>query len=316
MESSYLTASKSGLLEQRIGESRRLLEKCTLCPRRCNVDRLAGKLGLCRTGAQAAVASYGPHFGEEAVLAGEYGSGTIFFCGCGLLCTFCQNHDISHHGQHGCHEVDDRRLAQLMLELQEQGCHNMNLVTPSHVVPQILSALPFAIASGLTVPLVYNSSGYDLVSSLILLDGIVDIYMPDFKFWSTHSAERYADAADYPETARTALKEMQRQVGDLQINGQGDAERGLLVRHLLMPGGAAETDAILQFLADEISVNCYVNIMDQYRPAGKIDAFAELEAAISAEEFQQAMERAEGYGLTRLDRRNFAELFRRLFDKG
>jgi len=306
MESSYLKASKSGLLDQRIGESRRLLEKCTLCPRRCNVDRLAGKLGLCRTGAHAAVASYGPHFGEETVLVGKHGSGTIFFCGCSLLCAFCQNHDISHPRQGTCIEVDDHQLAQLMVELQEQGCHNINLVTPSHVVPQILAALPLAIASGLTVPLLYNSSGYDLVSSLTLLDGIIDIYMPDFKFWSGRSAERYANAADYPEIARRALKEMQRQVGDLQLNGQGYAERGLLVRHLLMPGGAAETDAILQFLADEISVSCYVNIMDQYRPAGKSEEFAELLEAISAKEYQQAMQRAKTYGLTRLDRRNKA----------
>lgn len=316
MESSYLKAAKSGLLDQRIDESRRLLEECTLCPRRCKVDRLAGKLGLCRTGAHGAVASYGPHFGEEAVLVGKYGSGTIFFCGCSLLCTFCQNYDISHPGPHDCLEVDDHQLAQMMVELQDKGCHNINLVTPSHVIPQILAALPSAIAGGLTVPLVYNSSGYDLVSSLILLDGIVDIYMPDFKFWSARSAARYADAADYPEIARRAVKEMQRQVGDLQQNGQGLAERGLLVRHLLMPGGAAETDAILQFLADEISVDCYVNIMDQYRPAGKIGKFAELEETISAEEYQQAMQRAEAYGLTRLDRRNLADLVRHLFDKG
>jgi putative pyruvate formate lyase activating enzyme len=316
MESSYLKAAKSGLLDQRIGESWRLLERCTLCPRRCKVDRLAGKFGLCRTGFHATVASYGPHFGEEAVLVGKYGSGTIFFCGCSLLCAFCQNYDISHPGPRDCLKVDDHRLAQMMVELQDKGCHNINLVTPSHVVPQILAALPLAIAGGLTVPLVYNSSGYDLVSSLILLDGIVDIYMPDFKFWSARSAERYADAADYPEIARRALKEMQRQVGDLRQNGQGHAERGLLVRHLLMPGGASETDAILQFLAEEISVDCYVNIMDQYRPAGRIDAFAELEEAISAEEYQQAMLRAEAYGLTRLDRRNIADLVRHLFDKG
>jgi putative pyruvate formate lyase activating enzyme len=202
-----------------------------------------------------------------------------------------------------------------MVELQEQGCGNINLVTPSHVVPQILAALPTAIARGLRVPLVYNSSGYDRVATLQLLDGIVDIYMPDFKFWSADSARRYTRAADYPEVARQALREMQRQVGDLQINAQGQAQRGLLVRHLLMPGGFAETDAILRFLAEEISVNCYVNIMDQYRPAGRADEFAELAATISAAEYRQAMERAEQYGLTRLDRRNFADLLRHLLDK-
>lgn len=315
MESSYLAAAISGLLTRRIDESRRLLEECTLCPRRCKVDRLAGKVGLCRTGALAEIASYGPHFGEEAVLVGEHGSGTIFFCGCNLLCVFCQNYDISHPEEHSCLPVDDLRLAEIMVELQEQGCLNINLVTPSHVVPQILAALPTAIEHGLTVPLVYNSSGYDSIATLQLLDGIVDIYMPDFKFWSAHSARRYAKAADYPQAARLALREMQRQVGDLLINDQGQAQRGLLVRHLLMPGSFTETDAILRFLAEEISVNCYVNIMDQYRPADRADEFAELAATISATEYRQALQRAEQYGLTRLDRRNFADLLRHLLDK-
>lgn len=315
MESSYLAASRSGLLDRRIDESRQLLKKCYLCPRRCDVDRLAGKFGLCRTGSKAEVASYGPHFGEEAVLVGNHGSGTIFFCGCSLLCVFCQNYDISHPEEYSCRPVDDQELAQMMVELQEQGCHNINLVTPSHVVPQILAALPSAIEHGLTIPLVYNSSGYDSVASLHLLDGIVDIYMPDFKFWSADSIKRYAKAADYPETTRSALREMQRQVGDLQINAQGFAVRGLLVRHLLMPGGVAETDAILHFLAKEISVDCYVNIMDQYRPSGRADEFAELGAVISPKEYQQAVQRAEKYGLTRLDRRDFTHLLRQLLDR-
>lgn len=317
-ESAYLAASRSGLLARRIDESRLLLADCIVCPRRCRVDRLADTLGLCRTGVKAEIASYGPHFGEEAVLVGEHGSGTIFFCGCNLLCVFCQNYDISHPdhlNESGCLAVDDRRLAQVMVALQEQGCHNINLVTPSHVVPQILAALPFAIASGLTVPLVYNSSGYDSVATLSLLAGIVDIYMPDCKFWSADSARRYARAEDYPATARMALKEMQRQVGDLRINSQGLAERGLLVRHLLMPGGAAETDGILRFLAEEISVNCYVNIMDQYRPCGRAHEFVELGAAIPAKEYRQAMQRAKEYGLSRLDRRDFAHLLHHLLDE-
>ena len=314
MESSYLKASRSGLLDTRIKESQLRLEQCNLCPRRCNVDRLAGEVGLCRTGAHAEISSYGPHFGEEAALVGDHGSGTIFFCGCNLLCAFCQNYEISYPQEGSCLAVDDRRLAQLMVELQEQGCHNINLVTPSHVVPQILAALPTAIELGLKVPLVYNSSGYDSVTSIHLLDSIVDIYMPDFKFWYVDSAKRYAKAADYPETARMALIEMQRQVGDLQINAQGYAERGLLVRHLLMPCGGAETDAILQFLAEEISVDCYVNIMDQYRPCWRAGEFTELGASISAKEYQQAMQRAEEYGLTRFDRRNFTNLLRYLQD--
>lgn len=315
MESAYLAASRTDLLDRRIDESRQLLEKCVLCPRRCKVDRLAQQVGLCRTGAYAEIASFGPHFGEEAVLVGKNGSGTIFFCGCSLLCVFCQNYDISQPEESACLAVNDRQLAQVMVELQERGCHNINLVTPSHVVPQILAALPVAIEHGLTVPLVYNSSGYDSITSLQLLDGIVDIYMPDFKFWCADSAKRYAKAADYPETARQALREMQRQVGDLQINGHGIAERGLLVRHLLMPGGFAETDAILRFLAEEISVNCYVNIMDQYRPAGKADDFVELDATITAKEYRQAVQRAKEYGLTRLDHRNFTQFFRHLMDE-
>ncbi|TKB06123.1 radical SAM protein [Desulforhopalus sp. IMCC35007] len=301
MRRSYLVAAKSGLLAQRIVESRRLLKKCNLCPRRCHVDRLAGELGLCRTGAVAEVSGYGPHFGEEAVLVGKMGSGTIFFCGCSLLCVFCQNYDISHPEESDCFPVDEVQLARLMVDLQEQGCGNINLVTPGHVVPQILAALPHAVENGLTVPLVYNSSGYDSVSILQLLDGIVDIYMPDFKFWSADSAKRYANAEDYPEIARRALKEMQRQVGDLRINERGEAEQGLIVRHLLMPGGAAETDAILKFLAEEISVNCYVNIMDQYRVSGMARQFPELGAVISVTEYQQAMLRAEEYGLNRLN---------------
>ncbi|TKB24417.1 radical SAM protein [Desulfopila sp. IMCC35006] len=316
--SSYLAAARSGLLAERIEASRRLLADCSLCPRRCKVDRLQGQLGLCRTGVKAEIASYGPHFGEEAVLVGEHGSGTIFFCGCSLLCVFCQNYDISHPDhmhESGCLAVDDRQLAEVMVELQAQGCHNINLVTPSHVVPQILAALPFAVAGGLRVPLIYNSSGYDSVAALSLLDGIVDIYMPDCKFWSADSARRYAKAADYPEVARMALQEMQRQVGDLQINGQGLAEHGLLVRHLLMPGGGAETDGILRFLAEQISVNCYVNIMDQYRPCGRADAFVELGSAVSAKEYRQAMQRAEAYGLTRLDRRDLARLLHHVLDK-
>ena len=314
MESAYLESSRSGLLNQRITRSRQLLKKCTMCPRHCQVDRLAGKVGLCRTGACAEVASYGPHFGEEAVLVGENGSGTIFFCGCSLLCEFCQNYDISHPAKSSCLPVDDLQLAKVMVELQEQGCHNINLVTPGHVIPQILAALPLAIEHGLTVPLVYNSSGYDSVASLQLLEGIVDIYMPDFKFWFADSARKYAAAPDYPETARMALREMQRQVGDLQVNDQGHAHRGLLVRHLLMPGSAEETDAILHFLAKEISPECYVNIMDQYHPAGRADDFADLRLTVSAKEYRLAVQQAKKYGLTRLDSRSFARFLRQLWD--
>jgi len=313
MDSLYMQAWKYGLLTARIEESRALLTDCTLCPRRCRVDRLAGEKGICRTGEFAEVASYGPHFGEESVLVGDHGSGTIFFCGCSLTCVFCQNYEISHPASGSCEVVDATRLGTIMTELQHQGCHNINLVTPSHVIPQILAALPHAIDEGLTVPLVYNCSGYEEVESLKLLDGIVDIYMPDFKFWQTESAKKYAHAADYPEKARAALMEMQRQVGDLEINTQGLAERGILVRHLLMPHGQDESREILRFLAECISRNCFVNVMDQYRPCGKIAAFPELQETIAPGDYQTAMEMAAEFGLTRLDRKDFGMLMRNLF---
>jgi putative pyruvate formate lyase activating enzyme len=313
MKSSYLGAWQNGLLAERIRESRQQLKCCRLCPRQCKVNRLAGERGVCRTGELAEVASYGPHFGEESVLVGKHGSGTIFFCGCSLSCAFCQNYDISHPGPDSCNQMTARQLGSVMVCLQQQGCHNINLVTPSHVVPQILAALPYAIEQGLTVPLVYNSSGYEEVESLQLLEGIVDIYMPDFKFWKNHSAKRYAHAADYPEKARAALLEMQRQVGDLCMDDNGIAERGLLVRHLLMPHGGEESRAILRFLAEKISQNCYVNIMDQYRPCGSIASFPELQETIKIEDYQRALQQAEMLGLSRLDVKDFGLLMKRLF---
>jgi putative pyruvate formate lyase activating enzyme len=313
MESCYLRAWRSGLLEKKITASFGALESCTLCPRNCGVNRLLGEYGVCCTGAKAEVASSGPHFGEESVLVGEHGSGTIFFCGCNLLCAFCQNFDISHPEPESCIVLDDRQLGALMVSLQQQGCHNINFVTPSHVIPQILAALPYAIEKGLTVPLVYNSGGYDTVDSLLLLDGIVDIYMPDFKFWKSGSAKRYAKAADYPEYARAGIIEMQRQVGNLQINTAGLAERGLLVRHLLMPGGLAETEEILRFLAEDISIECYVNIMDQYRPCGKLNAFPELQKDIESRDYKAALQLARGVGLSRLDQKDFGKLIKQLF---
>lgn len=313
MDSSYLHARKTGLLTRRIDESRQWLAACRLCPRRCGVDRLTGERGVCKTGAFAEMASYGPHFGEESVLVGEHGSGTIFFCGCSLTCAFCQNYDISHPEPGSCAEVDAARLGEIMAELQNQGCHNINLVTPSHVIPQILAALLHAVDAGLTVPLVFNCSGYEEVEALQLLEGIVDIYMPDFKFWHSASAKKYGHAPDYPDKARMALVEMQRQVGDLEIGADGLAEQGLLVRHLLMPHGRQETREILRFLAERISKKCYVNIMDQYRPAGKIATFPELLETIGPEDYQAALQVAEEFGLTRIDKKDLGELMRVLF---
>ena len=301
----------SGQLERKAEIGRRLLRRCTLCPRRCRVDRHAGEIGVCGIGARARVASYGPHFGEEAVLVGPGGSGTIFLTGCSLRCCFCQNFDISQGDEPG-QEVDDGDFAAIMLELQARGCSNINLVTPSHVVPQILAALLRAVEGGLRIPLVYNSSGYDSAPTLDLLASAVDIYLPDLKFWLPATAGRYADAPDYPDIARQAIRRMHRQVGDLEVGADGLARRGLLVRHLLMPGQGEETAAILGFLATEISPSTYVNIMAQYHPCGQAERFPELCRGVSGAEYRQALACARSLGLTRLDQPDLAGLLRQL----
>ena len=299
----------SGQLERKAEIGRRLLRRCTLCPRRCRVDRHAGEIGVCGIGARARIASYGPHFGEEAVLVGPGGSGTIFLTGCSLRCCFCQNFDISQGDEPG-QEVDDGDFAAIMLELQARGCSNINLVTPSHVVPQILAALLRAVEGGLRIPLVYNSSGYDSAPTLDLLAGAVDIYLPDLKFWLPATAGRYADAPDYPDIARQAIRSMHRQVGDLEAGADGLARRGLLVRHLLMPGQGEETAAILGFLATEISPSTYVNIMAQYHPCGQAERFPEICRGVSGAEYRQALACARSLGLTRLDQPDLAGLLR------
>ena len=256
------------------------------------------------------VASYTAHFGEEAPLVGSGGSGTIFFAGCNLCCVFCQNYEIS-QGDEGM-SVSSGQLAAIMLSLQKQGCHNINFVTPSHVVPQILEALPLAVEKGLTLPLVYNSSGYDATETLKLLDGIFDIYMPDFKFWSAASARRYCKAPDYPEKAKLALKEMQRQTKELVLDVNGVAVRGLLVRHLVMPGGLEETARIMEFIASEISADTYVNVMEQYRPCGEAPRFSEINRMLENDEYKKAVAIARKAGLRRLDQRDWQGLLRRL----
>lgn len=307
----YLTLYEQGDLATRITTALERLSPCQVCPRLCQVDRLNNEKGVCRTGVKAVVSSYGPHFGEESPLVGSGGSGTIFLTHCNLLCVFCQNYDISHLGE-GI-ETDAGQLAAMMISLQRQGCHNINFVTPSHVVPQILAALPAAIAKGLSVPLVYNSSGYDSIDTLKLLEGIFDIYMPDFKFWTRESGKRYAKAPDYADKARKAILEMHRQVGDLVINAEGLAVRGLLVRHLVMPGGLAETRDILHFLAREISIDTYVNVMDQYRPCGKADQYPPIDRPLSHDEFQEALNLARESGLNRLDEKDWLRILRKLF---
>ena len=306
----YLKLHVEDKLAGRIAEALQLLTPCRVCPRRCKVDRLADEKGICRTGARAVVSSYAPHFGEENPLVGTGGSGTIFLTHCNLLCIFCQNYEISHLGQ-GV-EADAGQLAAMMVSLQRQGCHNINFVTPSHVVPQIIAALPQAVAKGLNVPLVYNSSGYDSVATLKILEGIFDIYMPDFKFWSEESGKRYAKASDYPEVARRALREMHRQVGDLVLDDAGVAVRGLLVRHLVMPGGLDETRAIMQFLAQELSVDTYVNVMDQYRPCGLARQYPPIDRGVNGAEYREALDAAREAGLHRLDERDWTRILSRL----
>ncbi|MGE0084917.1 MAG: radical SAM protein [Desulfococcaceae bacterium] len=300
MEALYIETRKKGILKERIQQARQHLAACTLCPRKCGVDRLSGETGICKTGEKAWVSSFGPHFGEESPLVGTHGSGTIFFTHCNLLCLFCQNFDISHEGEGEA--VSAEQLAGIMLDLQKQGCHNINLVTPSHVVPQILESLDTAIENGLHIPLVYNTSAYDRVSTLKLLEGIVDIYMPDFKFWNPDLAWKACNAPDYPEAARKSIREMHRQVGDLVIDEDGLACRGLLIRHPVLPRGLAGTREIMRFIAKEISVNTYVNIMSQYRPCGRAAEVDGLGEYPSRSEFTYALRIAEEEGISRLDR--------------
>lgn len=290
-------------LSRRAEEALGLLRECRACPRECGVDRLEDHRAVCKTGRWAIVSSFSPHLGEEDCLRGWRGSGTIFFAMCGLKCVFCQNYAISHLGEG--QQVPPQALAAMMLHLQDAGCHNINLVTPEHVVPQILEALPLAVEAGLGLPLVYNTSAYDSMDCLRLLDGIVDIYMPDFKCWDHEVARRYLLAPDYPEAARGAIAEMHRQTGDLVVDEHGLALRGLLVRHLVMPEGLAGTAEVMRWLAESVSPDTYVNLMDQYAPAGKVGAnrFPELNRRITHGEYREAVAAARAAGLWRLDQR-------------
>jgi len=292
-------------LANRAARALSLLADCRLCPRDCGVDRLADRWSACKTGRHAVVSSAFPHFGEEDCLRGWRGSGTIFFAHCNLRCVFCQNYDIS-QGQRpvASRGTPPSRLAELMLELQARGSHNINFVTPEHVVPQILEALVPAVEEGLRVPLVYNTSAYDSLQSIGLLDGVVDIYMPDFKLWSNQRSRTWLKAADYPSVARRVLQAMHDQVGPLDIDEAGLARRGVLIRHLMMPGCFDETASILGWLADDLGPGTYVNLMDQYRPAGQVDGrrYPELNSRVPAAEYAKAMILAEELGL-RLDRR-------------
>ena len=304
-EPAYLKLFNSGELHKRAVATLDVLKECNICPRSCNINRLENETRICKTGRYARVSSYFPHFGEEDCLRGWGGSGAIFFSMCSLRCVFCQNYDISHY-QEG-KETDAEQLASMMIKLQQLGCHNINFVTPEHVVPQIVEALPIAVEMGLRIPLVYNTSGYDSLESLRLIDGIVDIYMPDFKFWNEDSSKKYLKAKEYPDVAREAIKEMYRQVGNLKFDEHGVALRGLLIRHLVMPDCLDQSEHIFRFIADEISPHTFINIMDQYHSSGQVNEkkYSEINRRTSVREYEQAVQLAKMAGINRFNQRRF-----------
>lgn len=283
-------------IRQKGEQARRLWESCVLCPCNCRVDRPAGEKGKCGGTGRTVISGYGPHFGEESVLVGRNGSGTIFFVYCNLECIFCQNWTISRGTERGS-AVTPRELAAIMMELQDRGCHNINLVTPTPYIPLIISSIAEAAGEGLSIPIVYNCGGYESAAALKLLDGIIDIYMPDCKYADPETGKRLSGVSLYPEKMKTALKEMQRQVGDLKTDERGIAYRGLLVRHLVLPGGLAGTGQIVKFLAAEISANCAINIMEQYYPAYRAGEAPPLDRRVTRQEFKEALALAEAAGL-------------------
>ena len=306
-EPAYVNLLRSGELSRRAELSREILRNCMLCGWHCGKDRLAGKLGVCRTSDVARVSSYGPHMGEEDPLRGRRGSGTIFFTRCNMHCQFCQNHEISHTDNGDL--VDAHGLAQMMLNLQNLGCHNINLVSPTHVQPQILAAVLVAAQAGLRLPLVYNTGGYDTIEALQILDGVVDIYMPDMKYASAQIARYYSKIPNYPEVNQAAVKEMHRQVGELIISELGLAQRGLIIRHLVMPNSLAGTAAIVKFIAQEISPHTYMNLMDQYRPAYRARQFSRINRIVSHQEYEAAVLAARSAGLSRILIHNHLESY-------
>ena len=296
----YLSLDKQEL-NNRVKDARQMLNSCIGCAWECKVNRSKGEFGKCKTGLLARISSYGAHHGEEQPLSGLQGSGTIFFTRCNLKCIYCQNYDISQTDDGK--ETSASELAMIMLMLQRQGCHNINLVSPSHVVPQIIESISIASENGLNIPIVYNTGGYDSLDSLKLLDGIIDIYMPDMKYADENTAKKYSSIPNYPIVNQTAVKEMHRQVGDLIIDDDGIATKGLLIRHLVLPNSLAGSETIMEFLAGEISIHTYINIMDQYRPVYQANKFKELNRRITKEEYDQAVQSSEQAGLYRFDTR-------------
>jgi putative pyruvate formate lyase activating enzyme len=301
----YLKLERQHKFKERVEEAYSLLEHCELCPRRCGVNRRKGEKGFCQAPARAVVFSAHPHFGEEKSLVGEGGSGTVFFSHCNLRCVFCQNWEISQEGKG--EERSDDEVAEMMIRLQKSGCQNINLVTPTHVLPNILGATRIAFQKGLRIPLVYNTSGYERLEILKLLDGIVDIYLPDLKYMDGEMAEKYSSGArDYPEVTMAAILEMNRQVGKLLTDEDGDALRGLILRHLVMPNGVAGSERFVQWTAENLSRDTYVNIMAQYHPEYKAFAYPEISRSITRDEFLAVMKAAEEWGLTNLDPQSVA----------
>lgn len=294
----YRDLQASGELRRRADLALGWLARCVVCPHECGTDRTREPGAYCRTGARARVASYGPHFGEEPALVGTGGSGTVFFARCNLRCVYCQNHDISQRDAGG--EVSSGELAGVMLELQEMGCENVNVVSPTHVAPQILDALELAAARGLRIPLVWNTGSYERRETLRLLDGVVDVYLPDSKYADPAVGERLSGVPDYPAVMRAALAEMHRQVGDLVVDRRGVAVRGLLVRHLVLPGGLAGSEDTFRFIADELSSETAVNVMGQYRPAHRAVASPGLERRVKSAEVSEAIRLARAAGLRRV----------------
>ncbi len=296
----YLELIKSNEMERRINILNKMLGNCNLCPHQCSVDRLNGEKGFCRTGKNTVISGWNAHFGEERELVGRHGSGTIFFSYCNLRCVFCQNYEISQCGEG--EEVTPAELSKIMVALQKYGCHNINLVSPSHIVPQVVEAVFLAAEKGLDIPIVYNSGGYDLVDTLKMLEGIVDIYMPDIKFSDESYANKYSGVKDYFRIVKDAVREMHRQVGNLKVDKRGIAYRGLIVRHLVLPNGLAGTEKIMEFLAKEISPDTYVNIMAQYHPEHYAYRYPELSKRITTEDYHSAIDAAKRAGLTNLSK--------------
>ncbi len=308
----YIETYKKGYFKDIRKQLKIAMDRCELCPRECKINRNLNETGICNTGKLARVASYGPHHGEESCLVGRNGSGTIFFSNCNLLCNFCQNFEISHKGEG--YEVSSEKLADIMLVLQKKGCHNINLVTPSHIVTQLVSALEIAISKGLNIPLIYNTSAYDKVGTLKLLDGIIDIYMPDFKFMNPKIAQITCNTDDYPKVAKNALKEMHRQVGNLRINENRIATNGLLIRHLVMPSNFSSTAQVMKYIASEISEHSFVNIMPQYRPAGKANEIQELSNPLKKDVYYKAINDARHVGIKKCCSKDYS--FKLFIPKG